>query len=145
MTDAAQEAVLTMKAPSPAPRAHARGPRRVPGVETVAPDGAFYVFPNFSRYVDRFPDDVALATWLLEEKLVASVPGSAFGAPGHLRMSFASEREDLRGAVPHPAAISRCLERAGEGLDPGGRRDRSGSGWPGLASPGRVVQGMACS
>ena len=72
------------------------GLAEVPGVETVAPDGAFYVFPNFSRYVgDRFPDDVALATWLLEEKLVASVPGSAFGAPGHLRMSFASSDEDL--------------------------------------------------
>lgn len=98
MTDrAAQEAVLTMKSAFARRRAlMLEELAEVPGVETVAPDGAFYVFPDFSRYVgDRFADDVALATWLLEEKLVASVPGSAFGAPGHLRMSFASSDEDL--------------------------------------------------
>lgn len=62
----------------------------VAGVHVVPPDGAFYVFADIGAHVgnDRFADDVAFATWLLEEKLVATVPGTAFGAPGHLRLSF---------------------------------------------------------
>lgn len=74
----------------------------VPGVETVAPDGAFYVFPDFGAHVKAggpFADDVALATWLLEEKLVATVPGSAFGAPGHLRLSFATNEDEIKDGV----------------------------------------------
>jgi len=72
----------------------------VPGVNTVPPDGAFYVFPDFSAHVgDRFADDVELAKWLLEEKLVATVPGSAFGAPGHLRLSFATSEAEIKDGV----------------------------------------------
>lgn len=60
-------------------------------LETPVPDGAFYLFP---RLRDG-GDDIAVADQLLEAG-VATVPGSAFGAPGHLRLSFATETETLR-------------------------------------------------
>jgi aspartate aminotransferase len=69
-----------------------------PGLETTPPDGAFYVFVDVSRHVGqgaRHGDDVELATWLLEEKLVATVPGTPFGAPGHLRLSYATGDETI--------------------------------------------------
>lgn len=68
------------------------------GVELVEPDGAFYVFPEFSALCgpgQRFADDLALASYLLEDRGLATVPGSAFGAPGHLRLSFACSNEDI--------------------------------------------------
>jgi aspartate aminotransferase len=71
---------------------------QIPGVELVAPDGAFYVFADFSALCgegQRFADDLALASYLLEDKGLATVPGSAFGAPGHLRLSFACGREEI--------------------------------------------------
>ncbi len=64
------------------------------GVEVQRPDGAFYVFADVSRHVGagaKHATDVELATWLLQESLVATVPGTPFGAPGHLRMSYATD------------------------------------------------------
>lgn len=59
--------------------------------DCVKPQGAFYLFPDVSRYLgERFADDEALAEFLLTEALVAVVPGSAFGAPGFLRISFST-------------------------------------------------------
>lgn len=75
------------------------GLRALPGVDVVAPDGAFYLFCDVSRHLGAgtgFVDDLAFATWLLEQKLVAAVPGTAFGAPGHLRLSYAAADEALR-------------------------------------------------
>ena len=67
------------------------GLRAIEGVECVEPQGAFYVFPDFSSYIgERFEDDLALAAFLLDEAQVALVPGSAFGAPGHMRLSYAT-------------------------------------------------------
>jgi aspartate aminotransferase len=71
---------------------------RMDGVELVEPDGAFYVFADFSSMCGegkRFASDVALATYLLEEHGVATVPGSAFGTPRHLRVSFACSVEEI--------------------------------------------------
>ncbi|HEY8375829.1 MAG TPA: pyridoxal phosphate-dependent aminotransferase [Nannocystis sp.] len=71
----------------------------LPGVEVVPPDGAFYLFCDVSRHIGpgtQFADDIAFATWLLEQKLVATVPGTAFGAPGHLRISYAAADDTLR-------------------------------------------------
>lgn len=70
----------------------------IPGAEVHPPDGAFYVFVDVSRHCGdkaKHATDIELATWLLEEKLVASVPGSPFGAPGHLRMSYATDDATL--------------------------------------------------
>ena len=74
----------------------------IPGVDCPACDGAFYAFPSFQGFIDRMEnirDDVELASWLLEAAGVATVPGSAFGAPGHLRLSFASSLDHLEEAI----------------------------------------------
>ncbi len=67
------------------------GLRAIPGVTCTAPQGAFYVFPNISaHYNAEMPDDMAVSKLLLEREHVAVVPGVAFGAPGHLRISYAT-------------------------------------------------------
>jgi aspartate aminotransferase len=74
------------------------------GVAAVKPDGAFYVFPDVSRWLGKkhrgvpVPGTWKLAELLLEEYGVAAVPGAAFGAEGYLRLSFAtSEAEFTKG------------------------------------------------
>lgn len=64
--------------------------RGCPVLEVVEPDGAFYLFPK----VKGLSDDSKLALLLLEAG-VATVPGSAFGTPGHLRLSFATDEAIL--------------------------------------------------
>jgi aspartate aminotransferase len=74
----------------------------IPGVECPACEGAFYAFPSFQGFIDRMDslrDDVDLASWLLETAGVSTVPGSAFGTPGHLRISYAASMEHLKEAV----------------------------------------------
>ena len=73
--------------------------RTIPDVRTLDPLGAFYVFPDFSSYLGgRCQDDLQLADYLLEEAMVATVPGTVFYGPGHLRLSYAtSEAEIERG------------------------------------------------
>ena len=74
----------------------------IPGVVCPDCDGAFYAFPSFQGFIDgaeNIRDDLELATWLLEEAGVATVPGSAFGASGHLRLSFASSMDQLEEAI----------------------------------------------
>jgi aspartate aminotransferase len=44
-------------------------------------------------------DDVEFAAWLMEKAEVALVPGSAFGAPGYLRLSFATSMDNLKEAM----------------------------------------------
>ncbi len=70
-----------------------RGLNRVPGLECVPPAGAFYAFPRF--YWPGTSQDVALA--LLKRGLITT-PGEAFGSlgTGHLRLSFAASRDNLR-------------------------------------------------
>jgi aspartate aminotransferase len=74
----------------------------LPGVRCATADGTFYAFPDFSGAIERLEgvdDDVALAGYLLDKVGVALVPGSAFGAPGHARLSFATSMEQLKEAV----------------------------------------------
>ena len=81
------------------------------GVECPAADGAFYAFPSFEGVIDALPhirDDVELAEWLLEHAGVAMVPGTAFGAPGFLRLSFATDMESLEASI---ARIRRALDQ----------------------------------
>jgi len=75
---------------------------RLPGVRCLPGDGTFYCLPDFQDVIDRRPDitsDVELAESLLGEAGVALVPGSAFGAPGCLRLSFATSSEILADAL----------------------------------------------
>ena len=71
-------------------------------VQSVAADGTFYAFPNFQGVIDGLDDiddDVQLAEYFLERAEVAMVPGTAFGAPGCLRLSFATSMENLSAAM----------------------------------------------
>ncbi|MGW3952329.1 pyridoxal phosphate-dependent aminotransferase [Streptomyces sp. NPDC004752] len=61
------------------------------GLFRTRPDGGFYVFPDVRRFD---PDDIAVAERLLNAGVI-TVPGTSFGAPGHLRLSFAIEEEQL--------------------------------------------------
>ena len=72
------------------------------GVECLPSDGTFYAFPSFHAVIDRMEgieDDVQLAEFLLEKAEVALVPGSAFGSPGHLRLSFATDMTSMQKAL----------------------------------------------
>ena len=78
----------------------------IEGLTCVLPDGAFYLFPNVTKYLSRrMPDDVRLATAMLEEARVAVVPGEAFGGPGHIRISFARPLDELQDGARRIAAF----------------------------------------
>ena len=75
---------------------------RIPGVVCLPADGTFYCFPQMQAVIDRLDkvsDDIALAEYLLDEAGVALVPGSAFGAPGYVRISFATSMDILKDAL----------------------------------------------
>jgi aspartate aminotransferase len=72
------------------------GLRAIPGITCTAPEGAFYVFPNISAHLTaEMPGDAAAAKKLLEREHVAVVPGEAFGAPGYIRISYATSMERI--------------------------------------------------
>jgi aspartate aminotransferase len=71
-------------------------------VKCAQGDGTFYAFPDFSEAIanmDGVESDTDLATLLLETAEVALVPGSAFGAPGCMRLSFAVGMDTLKEAI----------------------------------------------
>ena len=75
---------------------------KLPGVECLNGDGTFYVFPSFQGAIDAdasVSTDVEFAEKLLTEAGVALVPGSAFGSPGHMRLSFATSMDNLKKAI----------------------------------------------
>ena len=63
----------------------------------VPPNGAFYVLPDVSKYYNG--DDTQLCLDLLKEKKLALVPGESFGAPGTVRISYATSMEELEVAM----------------------------------------------
>lgn len=75
---------------------------QIPGFDCRVPEGAFYAFPSVKGLIGKkadgvvLADDVAVCTYLLEKAGVALVPGTAFGAPGFLRMSYATSVEIIR-------------------------------------------------
>jgi len=70
---------------------------RIAGVRCVSPSGAFYVFPHVAAcYCEGRRGSIELAELLLERAGVALVPGLAFGADDHLRVSFGGSREELK-------------------------------------------------
>ena len=79
------------------------GLNEIPGIRCQPSDGTFYAFPDVSGLVKAkgLADDLALADVLLKESLVALVPGSAFGTPGHMRLSFATSDR----------VLTECLKR----------------------------------
>ena len=70
------------------------------------PKGAFYAFPDLSAFVGKktpegsiLDDDVQLCDWLVEVGKVAVVPGSGFGAPGFVRLSYATSMKNIQDGV----------------------------------------------
>jgi aspartate aminotransferase len=78
------------------------------GVECLPGDGTFYTFPRVQgliEAVDGVSNDVELAEHLIEHAGVALVPGSAFGTPGHVRLSIATSMENLTRALDRIAGV----------------------------------------
>jgi len=80
----------------------------IPGVKCEPGDGTFYAFPDFSGLMKKLgcADDLALADVLLQKARVAVVPGSAFGAPGCMRLSFATSDKVLAESVARIRALA---------------------------------------
>jgi len=76
--------------------------RQLEGIECNTPPAAFYLFPDISAHLGRslagqqIDTSLQLAEYLLEQGLISTVPGSAFGAEGFLRLSFACSVEDIK-------------------------------------------------
>ena len=75
---------------------------RIDGIECIKSDGTFYVFPNVEKLLDKLDginNDLDFAEYLIEKAGVALVPGSAFGCPGHIRISIATSMDNLKNAL----------------------------------------------
>ncbi len=81
---------------------------RIPGVTCLLAGGAFYLFPNISSFGLK---DTDFCARLLEQEKVAAVPGSAFGAEGYLRLSYATSDEILRKGVERLTRFCASLKR----------------------------------
>ncbi|MGI9462371.1 MAG: aminotransferase class I/II-fold pyridoxal phosphate-dependent enzyme, partial [Aestuariivirgaceae bacterium] len=74
----------------------------MPGIKAPTPKGAFYMFADMSACLGKTAGNRHIATaadladWLLEKHLVATVPGSAFGNPNCIRLSFAASDDNIR-------------------------------------------------
>ena len=79
--------------------------QQIPGLECTTPAGAFYVFPDVSAYLGTelagqpIQDSLQLSEYLLAEGHISTVPGSAFGAEGYVRLSFACSTDNLQEGV----------------------------------------------
>jgi aspartate aminotransferase len=89
------------------------GLNKLPGVTCLPGAGTFYAFANVEGAMKAIgvKDDNAFADYLLNEVGVAVVPGSGFGAPGHMRLSFACSMETLTEALKR---IDAALKKAGK-------------------------------
>jgi len=73
----------------------------IKGIKCLQSDGTFYAFPDVSGLIEKVgcDDDTDLTELLLSEVGLALVPGSAFGAKGHLRLSYAASMDTLKDAI----------------------------------------------
>ncbi len=86
--------------------------KKIPGIKTNVPGGAFYIFPDVSYYYGKSTGNTTinngmdLCLYLLDTVQVALVPGSAFGSPDHTRISYATSTN----------ALNRAFERIADAL-----------------------------
>jgi len=77
----------------------------IDGFKTNVPEGAFYVFPDISSYFGKTLNGITInnandfSLYLLEEALVATVSGDAFGNPNCIRISYAASQEQIKEAI----------------------------------------------
>ena len=76
------------------------------GLTCFEPRGAFYVFPDISRFG---MDSETFCIRLIEEGGLAAVPGSCFGGEGHIRLSYCYSDEELRESLDRLEKFIRCL------------------------------------
>ena len=72
--------------------------QEIDGINCLPSEGTFYSFPDMNGLIEKLDgisNDIELAEFFLEKAEVAMVPGSAFGAPGCMRISFATSMENL--------------------------------------------------
>jgi aspartate aminotransferase len=85
----------------------------IPGIACRKPLGAFYVFPDVTGLCEgshgRVADDVALCDYLIDRCHVGAVPGAGFGAPGHIRFSYAASLPDIEAAMDRLARAAADL------------------------------------
>ena len=86
----------------------------LPSVNCDIPDGAFYAFPDFSKYIGKFfkekkiKDSFDLCDVILNVAKVVTVPGDGFGAPGHIRFSYTLGEEVIREGIKR---VKKVLEQ----------------------------------
>jgi aspartate aminotransferase len=84
------------------------GLNRIPGITCLLAEGAFYLFPNITSFGLK---DLDFCNRLLDEQRVAAVPGSAFGAEGYLRLSYATSDEIIQKGLARLAAFCAGLKK----------------------------------
>ena len=85
---------------------------KISGVKVIMPEGAFYLWVDVRKFIGagrKAPGSAELCQMLLEEKLVAAVPGVEFGLEGYLRLSYALDKEKGREAVRRMAELFKTL------------------------------------
>jgi aspartate aminotransferase len=88
----------------------------IEGISCLIPAGAFYVFPNVSKILERgieyngkkINDSFDISNFILKEAEVALIPGSAFEGEGYLRLSYATSLEDIKEGLDRIEKILRC-------------------------------------
>ena len=81
---------------------------KIPGITCLLAEGAFYLFPNISSFG---LSDVEFCNRLLDQEKVAAVPGSAFGAEGYLRLSYATGDDIIQKGVTRLARFCASLKK----------------------------------
>ena len=82
---------------------------KIPGFECNSADGAFYAFPRVDKAIqsNNLKNDIELAAFILNKAGVVVVPGTPFGAPGYIRLSYACSMNDLEKATDR---ITKAIE-----------------------------------
>jgi len=76
--------------------------QQIPGIKVLPCDGTFYSFPSIEgvlKNAKNITNDIEFSEFLLTEAQLAVIPGSAFGAPGHIRLSYATGMDNLKEAM----------------------------------------------
>ena len=87
----------------------------IPNISCFTPTGAFYAFPRVKELLSRsfngqpVESSLNLCTLLLDEAKIAAVPGEAFGAPGYLRLSYATSLENIKNGMERLADFVKKL------------------------------------
>jgi len=83
----------------------------LPGVTCAVPGGAFYVFPDFSFYLgkvangQKLKDTFDISEYILGCANVVTVPGDGFGAPGHIRFSYATSTDIIEKGIERVRSV----------------------------------------